>query len=53
MDSGWTWIGLIVVAILLCVAARLLRQRQKRLLWEARFAELMAKYNDQQVVVPS
>jgi ribosomal protein L21E len=51
MDSNWIWIALIVVAISLWVSAGLLRRRRQRLQREARFAELMAKYNDQQVVV--
>src|ERR1700683_3812812 len=46
MDSGWSWIVFAVVAIILWIGAIILKKRRL----QARYAELMRKYNDDQIV---
>jgi hypothetical protein len=46
MDSGWSWIVFAVVAIILWIGAIILKKRRL----QARHAELMRKYNDDQIV---
>jgi hypothetical protein len=50
MDSGWSWIVFAVAAIILWVSAIILKKRREKLALLARYAELMRKYNDRQIV---
>jgi len=50
MDAGWGWILLAAIAIALWIAAAALKQHRLRRLAEAKFAELMKKYNDRSLV---
>ena len=46
MELGWSWIVFAVVAIILWIGAIILKKRRL----QARYAELMRKYNDDQIV---
>jgi hypothetical protein len=51
MDTGWSWIVFAAIAILLWFSAIILKRRRQKRAFLARYSELMAKYNDQKIVV--
>jgi len=49
METASSWVVFAAIAVILWISVVYWRRRQKRL-FEARFSELMSKYNDQQIV---